>query len=126
MGVHHALRVARGAAGVTHAGGLIFVSHIPFGRLGLLQQRFIFVHLHAGHAGWHLAFAVVHKHQMFDRGESGHERLEYRPQRSVAENHFVFGVIHDVGHLLGKQAKVQSVQHTVRARCSKIQLEVSG
>ena len=63
---------------------------------------------------------------MFDRGESGHERLEYRPQRSVTENHFVFGVIHDVGHLLGKQTKVQGVQHAARARCSKIQLEVSG
>ncbi len=61
---------------------------------------------------------------MFDRSKSGHERLENRPQRSVTENHFVFGVIHDVGHLLGKQTKVQGVQHAARARCSKIQLEV--
>ena len=69
------------------------------------------MHLYAGHTLWHLALPVVHEHEVLQRRERRHERLKNRPQRRVAENHFVLGVIHDVGELLREEPEVQGVQH---------------
>ena len=126
MRIHHTFGVARGAAGVTHAGCLILISNVPLHRLGLLQQRFILMNLHTRNTCGNVSLAVVHEHQVFHGGERRHQRLENRPQRRVTEDHFVFCVIDDVRELLRKQTEVQGVKHTAGAWCREIQLQVSS
>ena len=69
MAVHNALRISRCATGVTHACCQVFVGDAKFDARGSFQQRLIVVHLITLHAVGHVAFAVVHDHQVFHCGE---------------------------------------------------------
>ena len=126
MAVHHALRVARCATGVTHACCQVFVGDTKLDARCPLQQCLVVVHFITFNTVGNITFAVVHDHQVFHCGERWQQRRNEREQRSVDKDDFVFGVIDDVRQLLGKQTNVECVRNTPRARWRKIQLEVTS
>ena len=62
MAVHHALRVARCATGVTHAGCTVFVGDTKLDARCSLQQRLVVVHFKTFDAFGHITFTIVHNH----------------------------------------------------------------
>ena len=124
MAIHNTLRVAGGATGVTHACCLILVNDWPLHRSCCCNERFILVYLETRNRCWYFAFAVIHKHKMLHGCECGQQRFNQRIDRCINEDHFIFGVIHDVRNLLGEQTNVQCVQNTPRTGCCEIQLKV--
>ena len=125
-GVDDALRVARGAARVTHRRGAVLVVDVEVDRLGRRPAgpRSRSSSMPVGSVG-DLALAVVHHHEM----AHGLERRQQRPQqageRAVDEDDLVLGVVDDVGELLGEQPDVERVQHAAGARRREVQLEVA-
>ena len=125
MRIQHTLRVACCSAGVTHARCQVFVGDVEFNSRCSLQQFFVVVHLITIYRLRYVAFAVVHDDQVLHSCKRWQQRSDQCEQRTINENHFVFGVIHDVGKLLGEQPNVQRVSNSTCARWRKVQLEVS-
>ena len=127
MAVDHALGLACGAARVTHRRRLAFIGD-PEARWGRSGEQLLVVD-DAGIVGNFRSCVatarVVHDDHMAHGRHLVHQRPQDRQQRTVGEDHFVFGVVGDVGDLFGEQPDVQRVQHPARARRSEVQLEVT-
>ena len=126
MGVDDTLRVAGGAARVTHARRTVFVVDAELDRVGSGEQLLVVEQFVAVEVGGDVAFAVVHHHQVLQPFERRQQRGEQAEQRAVDEDHLVVGVVDDVGELLGEQADVERVQDPAGARRREVQLEVAG
>ena len=124
MAVDDPLRVARRAAGVTHARCEIFVVDAELDRLGLGEQILVVVDLNTGKL-WNLARRIVHEDEMLDAPERREQRQQQSEQRLVGEDHFVVRMVHDVRQLLGEQTNVERVKNATRAGGGKVQLEVA-
>ena len=122
MAVHNPLRVARSAAGVTHACCQVLVGDTKLDARCPLQQPLVVVHFKTFNAVGYITLSVVHDHQVFHRGERWQQWRDQREQRSVDKDDFVFGVIDDVRQLLGKQTNVECVCNTTRAWWGEVQL----
>ncbi len=59
---------------------------------------------------------------MLEVGERVEQRGEQRDDRAINEDHFVVGVVHDVGQLLREQPDVQRVKHSAGTWSGEIQL----
>ena len=124
MGIDNAFRVARGAARVAHRGGTVFVDLVPFSRLSICQQVLVVQKFVTGEIIGNVACTVVHQHEVSHPFKRGQQRSEQTEKGTIDEDHFVIGMVDDVGELFGKQPNVQGVQHPSRARRSEIQLKV--
>ena len=71
-----------------------------------------------------VTLAIVHQDEVFHGCEGLQQRLQQSEQRPVDEDHFIFGMVHDVGDLLWKQPDVQGMQHASAAGGSEVQLEM--
>ena len=120
MAVDDAFRVARGAARVTHGGGLTFVDLGPFVAGGFGGEQFFVVEDLAERRG--VAFA--HQDESGSFLQFVHHSSQQRNQRSVHQDHVVFGVVDHVGELLGEETDVQRMQHGAHARDGKVGFEM--
>ena len=62
---------------------------------------------------------------MFDAADLIADGLEQGKQRGVDENHLVFGVVDDVGQLIGRQAEVQGMHDGAVAGNGEVQLQMA-
>ena len=122
--VQHALGVARGARGVAQRGGralvelgpvevLALVAHqlVPAVQVGKVQRGHVLARTHADIGGDGLQMRC----ELFHQRREGH----------VEEQHPVLGMVGDVFDLLGKQARVDGVQHRAAARDAEVQRQVA-
>ena len=125
VAVQRGLRVARGAAGVAHAGGRVFVKLGPVVLVGLGADPG-FVALQAGDARVLGQFVrVAQRDPVLHRGALGVHRLDDGQEAHVKAQHLVFGVVGNPGDLLGMQTRVDGVQHPAGAADAEIQLQVA-
>lgn len=69
--------------------------------------------------------AVRHRHQMLDGGKIRPQLLNEIGEGDVEQQHPIFGVVDDVVDLLGKQARIDGVQHRADAGYSEVELHVT-
>ena len=125
VAVEHALGIAGGAAGVTEAGGGVFVELRPGVGAGLgSNQRLV-----ADEVGYARPFrqlvGITQGHPQFDAGAFGLHGGHQRREGGVKAHHAVFGVVDDPGQLLGMQAGVEGVQHPARTADTVVHLQVA-
>ena len=125
VAVQRPFGVARGAAGVAQAGSGVFI------KLGPVVAAIVggnpgFVTDQAGDAavGGQLV-GIAQRHPLLDRGAQAVHGLHQGQKAQVKAQHLVFGVIHNPGHLLKVQARVDGVQHPARAAHAVIHLQVA-
>ena len=68
--------------------------------------------------------AVGHDHDMLHRLELVVHAFDDRHQVEVDEDDLILGMVGDVGHMLGRQARVQRVQHGADAGDAEVELEM--
>ena len=125
MAVQHTLGVASCAAGVAQAGGGVFVKLGPAVGAGLGCQP-VFVADQVGNATVGRQFVgIAQGHPAFHRGTFAVHCCNQWCERGVETHHRVFSVVDDPGQLLRVQARVQRVQHALRAADTKVQLQVA-
>ena len=117
--VDDTLRVAGGAARVTHRRGGAFVDlgvlDSPVARRG--EQLVVAEHLGAGRASSGATCRRRRRRRSARPSRSSAAtRREQRAPGVVDDDDPVLGVVHDVGELLGEQADVERVEH--RRRCT--------
>ena len=122
--VEHALRIARGARRVAERRGRLLVELGPLERAGLVgDQLLVAEQLRDLGRGRHVG-AVGHDHDVLHGLELVADALDDRHEVQVDEDDLVLGMVGDVGHMLGRQARVQRVQHGADAGDAEIELEM--
>ena len=124
--VDDALRVAGGAARVTHRGGLVLVLDHRELRPARRPPAAPRSRARAGRRGSPRRHAVVHHDHVLDRLEAVDQRPEDLQQRAVDEDDLVLGVVGDVDDVVREQADVERVQDAAAARRGEVELEVAG
>ena len=122
--VDDTLRVAGGAARVTHRG------RGPFVDLGVRNPRLLgceqlvvaqhlcTVALERGGVG------ITDDDVVLDARQLGRELRQHGDERAVHDDDLVFGVVHDVHELVGEEPDVERVEHAAHARDREVGLEV--
>ena len=106
MAVEDALRIARRARGVAHAGGGVLIERLPGeATIGFVKPFLIGDDIRQGRLR-HVRLVGQHDHllQRFDRAG---DLLEQRHECQVDEDRFVLGIVHDPDDLLGKEAWIE-------------------
>ena len=125
VAVQRPLGVARGAAGVAQAGGGVFIKLRPV-VVAIVGSNPGFVADQAGGAAvCRQLVGIAQRHPLLDRGALAVYGLHQGQKAQVKAQHLVLGVIHDPGHLLKVQARVDGVQHPARAAHAVIHLQVA-
>ena len=123
--VEHALGVARRARGVAERRCRLLVEVGPFQRARLVRDQLLVAQqVRDLGRGRHVG-AVGHDHDMLHRLEMRPHALDDRQQVEVDEDRLVLGVVGDVGDVLGRQPRVDRVQHGADAGDAEIELEVA-
>ncbi len=125
MAVKHRLGIAGRAAGVTHAGGGVFVELGPV--IGCrLRADPALVTAQAGYTaiGRQLV-GVAQGDEMPDRRQLAVNRLDDGQEAHVETQDLILGVVGNPGDLLRMQAWVERMQHPPRTADTKVQLEVA-
>ena len=123
--IEHALGIARGARRVAERRGRLLVELGPLERAGLVGDQLLvaeqFRDLGRGrHVG-----AVGHDHDVLHGLELVVDGFDDRHEVQVDEDDLVLGMVGDVGNMLGRQARVQRVQHRADAGDAEIELEMA-
>ncbi len=124
MRVHHALRVAGRARGVTERRGGVLVEERPFVvRRGARQQILVREKPIKLRLGQSLPLAkgdpAAHERQAW------RELLDERRENRIEEDKRVFRVVHDVLELVRKQPRIDGVQDTSRAGHAIVDFEMT-
>uniref|UniRef100_A0A0N4ZXM1 LigA n=1 Tax=Parastrongyloides trichosuri TaxID=131310 RepID=A0A0N4ZXM1_PARTI len=123
--IEHALRIAGRARGVAEAAGGLLVEAAP-GHVAedLLQHRLI--GLGVRQLGLRHVGGVGHHNDPLDCRTVRQDGFEQRHEGQIGEDDPVFGVVDDVGQLLGEQARVQGVAHRADPHDAVPGLDVVG
>ncbi len=125
VAVEHRLRVARGAAGVAHAGGRVLVEFGPLVLVGLAANPVLVADQARNAAVGGQAVRIAQRHPLAHRGALGMHGLDDGQEGQVKAHDAVFRVVDDPRHLVGVQARVDRVQHAARAADAEVHLHVA-
>ena len=123
--VEHALRIAGRARGVAERRCGLLVEVGPLQGAGLACDQLLVAQQVGDLARGRHVGAVGHHHDMLHGLELADHALDDRQQVEVDKDDLVFGVVGDVGHMLGREARVQGVQHGAEAGDAEIELEMA-
>ncbi len=124
MRIQRALGIAGGAGGVAQAGSRVLVELRPrvvavlrVDQVLVAQQRNLGVDRHVR--------AVAHHHPALHARAMRRHAFHQRQEGGIEEHVLVFGVVDDVGDLLGEQARVDGMAYRSRARYAVVDLQVT-
>src|SRR5713226_5592549 len=123
MAVKDTLGITRGARGVAHGCGGIFIKLRPVIVLGLTSNEALVVNRRLQLAGG--VGSLAHNHVELHCGQLIRDLLQQRYQVAINKNDLVFGVVDDVDQLVGKQADIEGVQDSTHAGNSEIEFKVA-
>ncbi len=124
VAVKHALGIAGRAGRVAERAGGVFVETRPDEIWRAFRQQ-ILVAQQIGDLGVRHVVAVAKRDPAFDQRQVGRERTDERGEDGIEAHIGVFGVVHDVTQLLGKQARIDRVQHEPRAGDAIVDFEMA-
>ncbi len=123
--IEHALGVAGRARGVAERGGRALVEVGPFQRAGLAGDQLLVAQQLGDLGGGRHVGAVGHDHDVLHGLELLPHALDDRQQVQVDENDLILGMVGDVGHVLGRQPRIDGVQDGADAGDAEIELEMA-
>ena len=68
---------------------------------------------------------IGHDHDVLHGLEVGPHALDDRQQVEIDEDHLILGMVGDVGHMVGRQTRIDGVQHGAQAGDAEIELEMA-
>ncbi|MHC2407966.1 hypothetical protein ACVJGC_000557 [Bradyrhizobium diazoefficiens] len=123
--IDHALGISRRPRGIADGGGGFFVELRP-GEAGVvLSSEKLLVAMDVYKLRLRHPLARGHHDVSLDRLQLRRDRLDDRQRGAVDEQQAVFGVVDDVDELLGKQPRIDGVQHIAHARRGVEHLEMA-
>ena len=117
--------VARGAAGVAHAGGRVFIQSGPCVVAGLLAHPAFIADQARDAAVGRQFVGVAQGHPTLHRCASLMNLFGNRQEGHVKAHHLVFGMVGDPHNLIRMQAGVEGMNHTPTAAHPEIQLQMT-
>ena len=126
MGVHHALRLARGAAGVTQPHGRIFIQLRPSVIDRLIRDELFIVDTGLKRRAHRLRASFPANDEQFHARDAPLYRLKSGQQIFVHHDEPIVGVIDDVFEVPRAQTDIERVQHRAHARHALVHLQVTG
>ena len=122
MGIEHALRLARGARGIAQRARRPLIQQRP-GVFRILtgDERLI---THDGHAQRGQGGLAHHHHHAQRFRQPLGQRHQPRQQRGIDKQRHIGGIIQNIGDLVGKQPRIDRVQHRPHAGGSVIHLHM--
>ena len=124
MAVQHALGIAGGAGCVAQRGRGVLVELGPVEIVVLGGEQLFVAEQVRDRNGRHVR-AVGHRDPALDALACRSEPFDERRERQVEEAMAILGMIDDVSELVGKQARIDGVDHRARAGHRVIELEVA-
>jgi hypothetical protein len=125
MAIQHSFRIAGGTARVAQRRGSLFVELGPdilFGRR--LDPRLV-TH-ETGNSGIRgQSVAIAESDPVLDRRALRSDRAHDRQERQIEADDSIFRIVDDPGDLIGRQPRIDGVQHASTAANPVVQLEMS-